>query len=564
MLSTRGAITTNVALVECASGQNRADRNVFLLSELEKVWVSVAVVARRLLLDGRAVQIAPFGALWTEEYVLLRDHQHRPYTTRKLCFGINQNYADRYAIDASKVPLEKRSGAGYVRVSMADIVSVCGVPARTASTALKEFFMYLGEGLSRGRVFQLSMPGVATIAIKQQKVVLTMNEDLRHAMYAVDSRKWAVELREEGLKALEDLASIPASGVVSAQSSRPSTSRASHVSWRSAPTQYAPSAAEAGERKSVFVAATPSGRTFDEIAQQEEKRRKATQMSTTVEREMRRRQEDLDRRLQHYYHYSGDGCAEYHVDPMAGAMHSSEEGEDADHEDCQPAVTVVNEGHSYSLHPPSVSGESIYNVLAENEGRAPAPSHQYGRQRQHAHAPALHRRRVDDEPEVEVIEMLDDEQTHLANTAAKEEEEAKTKRPLAQKDAALERVLREEEPFSRPISRRTYHEMCAARDLIYSQPYEAPERVSSSATAATAPSQSFQSSRKAGHSPANAEVEERTARAPTHLQSNVSTHSERKPPQEEAWRFGRKRFDGNHYNDDHVGSLIQGRTLQCL
>ena len=29
---------------------------------------------------------------------------------------------------------------------------------------------------------------------------------------------------------------------------------------------------------------------------------------------------------------------------------------------------------------------------------------------------------------------------------------------------------------------------------------------------------------------------------------------------EEVFRFGRKRFDGNNYDDDHVGSLLKYRT----
>ncbi|KPA81821.1 hypothetical protein ABB37_04086 [Leptomonas pyrrhocoris] len=562
MLSTRGAITTNVALVECAAGQNKADASVFLLSELEKVWVAVAVVARRLLLDGRAVQVSPFGALWTEEYVLLRDRQQRPYTTRKLCFGIHLNYANRYGIDTGKVPLEKSNGVGCVRVSMADIVAVCGVPARTAAAALREFFMYLGEGLSRGRIFQLAMPGVATIAIKQQKVVLTMNDDLRHAMYEIDSRKWAVELREEGLTALAHLTAAPASGVVSAQSSRPSTSRASRVSWRPVPAPSTSAAVSSltDEKKAVFIAAAPSGRTFDEIAQQAEQRRKAAEIAAGAEREMRRRQEDLDRRIEHYYYYYGEGDRdEYHADPMMNEMHFYGDGE-GDRDDDETQVAEVDEGQRRRLRPPSASGESIYNVLADHQGRAPATSHQYGLQPQRPHAPYPPHSRIIDEPEVEVIEMVGDEHPHLADAAANEEEEARARRPLAHKDAELERVLREEEPFSRPISRRTYHETCAARDLIYAQPLEAPERVSSSSSAPAAaaePFSVFRPSRKANNLAASAEVEERSAQEPTHPQPNKGADSGRQPPHEEAIRFGRKRFNGNSYDDDHVGSLLQ-------
>lgn len=535
MLSTRGAITTNVALVECAAGQNKSDRSVFLLSELEKVWVSVAVVARRLLLDGNAVQIVPFGTLWLEDYVLLRDRQQRPYTTRKLCFGINQNYANRYGVDTSRVPIEKRSAVGcHVRVSTADIVAVCGVPAQTVSAALKEFFMYLGEGLSRGRIFHLSLPGIATIGIKQQKAVLTMNEELRHDLYHIDSRKWATELKVEGRKVLEDLAAIPASGFVSAQSSRPSTSRVSRASWRSVPAAAAGPNEGVDAKRAVFISAAPSGRTFEEIAQQEEQRRQAAQAATHASRELRRRQEELNRRIEHYYRYGDDDTGDArHADPMANDTGFSYEGDD---------VLVTDNGRPRtSLRPSSVSGESVYHILDSGERRSSAPSHQYGRRVPHSRADPHHRA---GEPDVEVIEMADED----GDVSAPEDEGAHEveRRPLERKDAELERVLREEEPFTRPISRRTYHENCAARDLIYSQPYEAPERKASAAGPSPAhhPSRNVEEERAAGSRGA-------ATRPPT--QQQVNTHGQH---QEDVFRYGRKRFDGSDRDGDHVGKLL--------
>lgn len=573
MLSTRGAITTNVALVECAAGQNKADKNVFLLSELEKVWVSVALVARRLLVDGHAVQISPFGALWLEEYVLLHDRQQRPYTTRKLCFGINQTYANRYGVDTSKVPLERRSGSGYVRVSMADLVAVCGVPARTAAAALKEFFLYLGEGLSRGRTFHLTLPGVATLVMKQQKVVLTMNEELRHALYDIDSRKWAAELKAEGMQVLEDLAATPASGAASLQSSRPSTSRQSRVSWRPAPE---PAVEGVESKKTVFVAAAPSGRTFDEIAHATEQRRSAAQQAAAVEREMRRRQEDLDRRIEHYYAYGEHERVYEDEYDAAGAQHRHHHHADptqdevdyyGDHrhpDGCEGTVAVNDGGRQFSLRPPSASGESIYHVLAGDDAFSPTLDQQYGRQ-QRPHAPSPHvRQHENSEPEVEVIEMAEDEDEREGRNASGSAEAER--RPLAHKDAELERVLREEEPFTRPISRRTYHETCAARDLIYSQPYEAPERKTGAAAAAAGPSPIYRPSHHA-----DCAVDSRDGNARDAAREKNEVRQEREevnvpPPRgqqqqaqskEETFRFGRKRFGGNHYSDDHVGSLLQ-------
>ncbi|KAG5489810.1 hypothetical protein GH5_00693 [Leishmania sp. Ghana 2012 LV757] len=544
MLSSRGAITTNVALVECAAGQNTSDKSVFLLSELEKVWVAVAVVARRLLLDGSAVQIAPFGALWTKEYVLLRDRQQHAYTTRKLCFGINLNYANRYGLDTSKVPLERPGGEGYVRVSMADIVAVCGVPARTASAALKEFFLYIGEGLARGRVLQLSLPGVATILMKKQKVVLRMDEELRLEMYEVDSRKWPGELQREGYEALRkqgDTATSSALG--SAAASRPPTSCLSRASWRATPASTANVGVE--PKKPVFVAVSPCGRLFDEIAQQEDQRRRAAHLAVAAEREMRRRQEDLNRRIEQYVGYEGD------PDSVEKAVYYpelvDENGFDETHPPSQDAkgTGFDDERRRSGRRPPSVSGESIYNIIPSSDSRrtaaAPLQTNPY-RQRclqSSSRTPSHHHGvAAKDEPDVEVIEIVDDSDTAEPPVGSTKN------RPLAHKDAELERILREEEPFSRPSHRHAYHEASAARDLIYSQPYEAPSRRAGSTAIA-------------GPSPAT----HKTNIASLDVSASPATTAAAKcgQTQEDVLRFGRKRFGANQHDSDHIGSLLQYR-----
>lgn len=548
MLSSRGAVTTNVALVECAAGQNASDKSVFLLSELEKVWVAVAVVARRLLLDGAAVQISPFGALWTKEYVLLRDRQQLPYTTRKLCFGININYANRYGIDKSKVPLERPGGEGYVRVSMADIVAVCGVPARTAAAALKEFFLYLGEGLSRGRVFQLSIPGVATIAMKRQKAVLSMNEELRRELYEIDSRKWPVDVQREGYEVLQ----AQGTAASSIASSRPSTARLSLASWRAAPAGAAEAGDGADPKKPVFVAAAPSGRLFDDIAQQAEQRRRLAQSAVEAQREQHRRQADLDRRIAHYGAYDfghhADAVAEAEGLYGAGGFtdYGEEEGDDAYEPYPHPVVGGVDGGHARTVRPPTASGESVYDLVPHG-APTPATSYQYhGRHGSAAVASTRQNRRQqgaagEEEPDVEVIEIVDD--THDGGAVPSRENQ-----PGVNKNAELERILREEETFSRPISRQTYHESSAARDLIYSQPYEAPSRPSRA---------------RVGAAPAGSSSAAPVQREPASPHVNVSAPSlasaKAGQTQDDVFRFGRRRFVENPFDDDHVGTLLQYR-----
>lgn len=56
-----------------------------------------------------------------------------------LCFGVNDNFATRYGIDTTHIPrdnLHKSVGHAF-RIHMADIVTVCSVPAQIAYVALK-------------------------------------------------------------------------------------------------------------------------------------------------------------------------------------------------------------------------------------------------------------------------------------------------------------------------------------------------------------------------------------------------------------------------------------------
>lgn len=282
MLRVRGAITTNVAMVECAGGQNTSGSDLFLLSELEKVWVSLCVLMRRLLLEGKNVQIPTFGTLWTEGKRLVVN-THQKYNTRSLHFGIEKTFATRYGVDTIKVPLEKTNRPA-TRVAMADIVALCGVPARTAATALKEFFLYIGEGLYCGRVFHLTFPGVASLVLKRERMMVSCDWELQQDMFDIDTRKWPPEVRAVAQERLECSARGP-------PSNRPS-SRLSRVSWDS---QAAPIV-----QQSVFVSTSAGGRLFSDIEKEASRRREAQESQSANHREAQRRVDRLVLREQQH------------------------------------------------------------------------------------------------------------------------------------------------------------------------------------------------------------------------------------------------------------------------
>ncbi|CCW70057.1 unnamed protein product [Phytomonas sp. Hart1] len=275
MLSTRGAITTNVAMFECASGQSVANRQVFLLSELEKTWVSVSVILRRLLIEGKDVKIDNFGSFWMENHLCLMDPiYHERYYVRKLCFGMNAKFVNQYGIDDYKVPLEKPNRRLH-KLHAADVVRLCAIPARTVTMALQEFYRYIGEGLHCGRVFSLYFPGVATVVLKKERMMLTLDSELEKELFDLDSRRWPPEKRLAGAERLA-AGKRRASGSRSVASGRPCARPPAH------PTELRP----------VFIPAAPTGRLFSDIEKDAERRRKTLQEKDELQQETRRLRDD--------------------------------------------------------------------------------------------------------------------------------------------------------------------------------------------------------------------------------------------------------------------------------
>lgn len=408
MLSTRGAISTSVAMVECSSEQRANNGNIYLLSELEKVWVSLSVLLRRVLLDARNVKIRNFGSFWTEERLLATDLHRRRYYSRVLCFGINSNFAMRYGLDTARIPLETASRV-CERIGISDIVTLCGIPAQTAQHALNEFFLYIGEGLYMGRMFRLTFPGLAVLLARKERCMIIPEGDFQDSLFSIDARHWSEEMRQHCRRMLHEEQQhqhgvpcrkkrAPTRGVVSgtaasgsnlaqpdqsgnetghapsegcenrnteSQRENESTAAVSSartaVSWRN----DAPM-----EPRRVFMSAVASkGRLFSEIAEAEQRRRRLDLEKRKLECQTQRRESEVERRVCEY-----DKGAESSVENgissssrshmNGGQCSTTMESRDDPRRRSRRAGVSPEQGQSFSFVTDVVnSGESVYNIL---------------------------------------------------------------------------------------------------------------------------------------------------------------------------------------------------------
>lgn len=349
MFSTRGSISTSVAMMECASSQVQGRGvEIFLLSELEKVWAATSILIGKLLVEGKNVQVPHFGAFWLEEQHLVTDLHRRRFSTRKLCFGLQRHFATKYGVSTEKVQMESRSLV-YAKVQPASIVAICEVPAHRAMLALREFFLYIGEGLFRGRVFQLRFPGVATVLLRREQMQLNPDWELQTALFDVDAKRWPAEIKAHCQQVLQDIAlrgaaplSAGSARTTSASSTPGGRRTSSRLSWRSSapPTPVDPT--------TVFTPAAPAGRLFSDIEREQARRREAAARKKDAEKDLERRMRELQERQRY-------------VDAAAASLgyHPQHHHGGSDH--LEP----------YDVDRPSTgaSGESIYHLLDENDGR---------------------------------------------------------------------------------------------------------------------------------------------------------------------------------------------------
>lgn len=250
MLSSRGALNMATLLVECASAQSKTSKKIFLLSEAEKVWTAFAAVLRSQLIQDIPVQVAKFGALWFESKLIVTDGPLK-YYQRVPRFGFHGTFMTTYSLDPITVPSENLK-VSYERLPIDQITTMSGVGAQTVQLILQEMFLYIGEALFNGRVLNLDFPGLMQIVMKREKAVVTFDNILLDDLFAIDSRKWPLAVRE--------MASI-------ARKSQGSDSRPTSASTRprSASSLRPTTQPKALEPRPAFCSSAQAGRLFVEI-----------------------------------------------------------------------------------------------------------------------------------------------------------------------------------------------------------------------------------------------------------------------------------------------------------
>ncbi|CUF96598.1 Hypothetical protein, putative [Bodo saltans] len=250
MLSSRGALNTPTLLVECAAAQSKTSKKIFLLSEAEKVWNALGRVIRSQLMQNIPTQIPRLGAFWFDTKLLVTDGPLK-YYQRVPKLGFHHTFTSTYALDDIQTPCENLK-LTYERLPMDQITSISGVGAQTAALILNEVFLYLGESLFNGKVLNVDFPGAMNVVMKREKALITFDETLLEDLYAVDSRKWPLAVRE--------MASI---AKAACNSARPSSATSSRP--RSASSSRPTTQPKTLEPRAAFVSSAQTGRLFVDI-----------------------------------------------------------------------------------------------------------------------------------------------------------------------------------------------------------------------------------------------------------------------------------------------------------
>ena len=248
MLSNRGALNTSSLLMEVAVAQPKDSKRIFLLSEAEKVWTAMSKVIRYQLTQGNNVTVPKLGSFWFDQKHLVSDGPTK-YYSRVPHFGFNALFGTTYGLDTTSVPRESTKVV-YEKLAIDQIAEASNVPATTVLLVLSEVFLFVGEGLYVGKSFSLEFPFLTAILVKREKCLVTFDCGFTSDIYAIDSRKWPLAVKE-----------------VAAMSLRPATPQAAQPRPRSASSSrpLVGGAVKEMEPKPAFVAAATQGRLFSEL-----------------------------------------------------------------------------------------------------------------------------------------------------------------------------------------------------------------------------------------------------------------------------------------------------------
>lgn len=628
MFSARGVLSTPLAMMECAGSQisctERSNAvtsgrkcSIFLLSELEKVWAALSVILRKFLTEGKSVKIPHFGSFWLEEFVLFTapsisaaSGPHRVlygrgggsagetrYSTRRLFFGFNRHFAVKYSLHQEKIAQEK-DFINYTKILPSHLVDLCEVPAYRVMQVLKEFFLYIGEGLYLGKVFQLDFPDVASLFVKKEQMLLRHHLDLQKYLLEVDSKRWPNEIRERSLAALlsdrressggGDLGSRSGNSgyATSCCSGSTSYNNSSHMqSSRSGTSRHglsgtAPPPPKPVEHPTVFVSTTLHGKCFSDLEREQQWRAEREERSRRMlwTRKKKAGEEVIIHGFKNELSNARDLPVRSQYFSARSSQHPFHDRVDAYGDECDHSSSNHNIEHApHMMHQPTPPVNNVYAWKASSPYEPPVSDAPGtigdGGFQSHRNKPSNEEDAADS---VELVEVVVDTVPSNAksgveggggrgaqnkNFPASHQFDStylpssyraltSLEKPSSVDPNNLTSILEKEEPFSRPISRH-YHEHSSVRDLIYSNPCASLTRTAG--TSAAANEAEFTSSGRPIHRcpPPSSEWEASTTK-------KVPSPSQAVAPTCAYNHFGRKRFGfaANPVNSENEYAMI--------
>lgn len=256
----------STVLTQAIATRPRTAKTVITILEAERVWAALSRVLRAQLLLGNSVAIFRHTcAFWYKQQHVVTDGATK-YFRRVPQFGFNPTFATTYSLDAI-VEREDQKTA-FHRLPLEYVASEARLPAEHVAMIINEVFLYIGEALFSGKMLSLSFTGVATVLVKRERANVTFDESFLSDLFAIDSRKWPLAVREVALKAAPIASAAAAGGAGSRPSSASAAARPRSASSAAAASATAPNAAQPPRPlppRPSFVSAAPAGKLFAEL-----------------------------------------------------------------------------------------------------------------------------------------------------------------------------------------------------------------------------------------------------------------------------------------------------------
>ena len=211
MISSRGALPTATLLEEVAK-TTQASRDALSLSHVQRTWAAVACVLRHHLMHGHSVSVSSKSCLFAIRMRRVASVNGSHYHLREPHFAFHSSFATQYDM-ASTVPIELTKDK-VRRLPLDMVANEAKLPADICASAIQQIFLYIGEAVFTHKLIQLDFAGIGVALIKKDRVAVVYDRRFVDDLFAIDTRKWPVDLRESVARAREGvIPTIPADGL---------------------------------------------------------------------------------------------------------------------------------------------------------------------------------------------------------------------------------------------------------------------------------------------------------------------------------------------------------------